>query len=283
MAFYDKDRLLDEANAQMVAEYLGMDMLYKGNTIQIKCPGHLKRMHHEDQNFGNCSLTEKGYHCFACHKTVGLIQMVMEYEQIDDYAEALGIIGDSLGGRENYLISGDVQIREATSKVLSNEDLELLGLKANVSIDYIESVSNNKKMLVSEELIPKIPNTGLTFDAQTYLGTTHKTYSIRLLKNEDPEVYYTLIKNKAKEAMDKYEFLLETVCKKANKEFNFLSPIFGKSEEKNEELLYDLKNMYMDMYNRAKEIYMDIDENDCGNVEVQQPEEITIPHYDLFD
>lgn len=288
MAFYDKDRLLEEANAQMVAEYLGMEMRYKGNNIQIKCPGHFKRLGKEDNNFGSCVLTEKGYHCFACHKTVNLINMVIEFENLEEktddeskndiFNEALGIIGDALGGREIYMISGQTEIAEERTKALSVEDLSLLGLKSTVIIDVIETASNDKKMICEEDYIPKNPNTGTTFDASTYLGVTRKSYSLRLLKNEDPVAYAKLIKKSAKEAMERYQEMIKA-CEHTSEKSKIFSVI---KTDKKDELLYDFKHIYMDMYNRCKEIYMETEVLD-DFVETKTSEMPVIPNYNLFD
>ena len=288
MAFYDKDRLLEEANAQMVAEYLGMEMQYKGGNIQIKCPGHLKRLGKEDNNFGSCVLTEKGYHCFACHKTVGLINMVIEVEDLENrsdemtssdiFNEALGIIGDALGGREIYKIYGQTDIAEERTKTLSVEDIALLGLKSNTVIDIIETVSNDKRIICEEDFIPKIPNTGDVFDASTYLGVTRKSYSLRLLKNEDPIAYAKIIKKCAQKAMDKYQEMINA-CEHTSEKSDIFNLI---STGTKDELLYDFKHIYMDMYNRCKEIYMETEVPEEDN-EPLMPEPPKIPRYNLFD
>ena len=69
----------------MLVEFLGIDHEIKGSYTYIKCPGHLKRVGKVDNNFGNCILTEKGYHCFACKggTTVGLIDMVQELQDCE--------------------------------------------------------------------------------------------------------------------------------------------------------------------------------------------------------
>lgn len=277
MAYYDQERLNEEANSQIIADYLGIESEIKGSRTWIKCPGHFARMGKEDRNFGNCVLTEHGYHCFACNKIIHQTQMVMEFADCD-YNEALGIIGDALGGRENYLLSGDVLKQHTIEKALSAEDLELIGLVPNVSIDIVESLSNDKKQIVQDELIPVIPSTGSQFDFELYCATTHKSYSIRLLKNEDPETYYRLIRQKAKESMDKYQKMIE-ICERSSEQSKILLPLC-ETNELNEEVLYDFKHLFMDMYNRCKEIYF---ENGAEETEEAPTiEEPKIPKYNLF-
>lgn len=280
MAFYDKDRLLEEATSLMIVEYLGVDHIAKGGYVYIKCPGHLDRLGKEDAHFGNCVLTEKGYHCFACGITVNIVQMVREIQDCD-YPEALGIIGDALGGRNNYTLSGTSIPNLEANKQLVQSDLELLGLKPNISIDEIHFISNDKKYISNEGYIPKIPPNDIA--NEIYLATTHKSYSLRTLRIEDPCVYYTLIKNKAKEAMDKYQFMMDVVCDRTSKESILLLPLC-QSGELDDEIIYDFKHLYMDMYNRCKEIYMEIDAEMCGDVSNEVIEEPPkIPHYNLFD
>lgn len=278
MAFYDKEKILEEANSLMVIEYLGVDYITKGSYVYIKCPGHLERLGKEDANFGNCVLTEKGYHCFACNVTVNMIDMVKEIEECD-YAEALGIIGDALGGRNNYIISGEAVYSESREKTLSQYDFELLGLKSNVSIDEIAFVSNNKKMIIEEGYIPKIPDN--CKDNDLYFATKHKSYSLRLLKNESPSLYYSIVKNKAKESMDKYQYMIDNVCNRNSEKSSILLPL--SNGELSEEVLYDLRNAYRDMYNRCKEIYIEIDNELCDEKSTSDEEPNKIPNYNLFE
>ena len=102
MARYDKERLLDEATAEEVAAYLGLEMVRRGSRIFIRCPSP----GHNDRNIGNCCLTHKGYKCFACGTSGGLIDLVMQSQNCD-FTEALGLIGDALGGRQQYTLSGN--------------------------------------------------------------------------------------------------------------------------------------------------------------------------------
>lgn len=281
MAFYDKNRLLEEATSMMLVEFLGIDHEIKGSYTYIKCPGHLKRVGKVDNNFGNCILTEKGYHCFACKggTTVGLIDMVQELQDCE-YVEALEVIGDALGGRKNYRISGDEISTFEVNKTLSQSDFELLGLSSSVSIDEIQFISNDKKYIVENDCIPKgTPNIE---DIETYLATTRKTYSLRTLKIDAPEVYHTLIKRKAKEAMEKYQFMMDVVCDRTSKESAILLPLCEKTDLE-DEVLYDFKHIFMDMYNRCKEIYMEIDDDMCGKIIQEIEEDIKIPNYNLFD
>lgn len=60
MAYYDGERILSDADTVDVAEYIGLDVIRRGKNNLIKCPGHLKRLHREDNNFGSCILTDHG-------------------------------------------------------------------------------------------------------------------------------------------------------------------------------------------------------------------------------
>ena len=214
--------------------------------------------------------------------------MVIEFENLEEksdemtkadiFNEALGIIGDALGGRENYMISGQSDFLEERIKALSVDDLALIGLKPTTIIDIIETASNDKKIICEEDYIPKIPNTGVIFDASTYIGITRKSYSLRLLKNEDPSAYAKLIKKSAKEAMNKYQKMIDS-CEHTSDNSSIFDLI---KTEKKDELLYDFKHIYMDMYNRCKEIYVETEDTD-DFIENKEPEEYHVPNYNLFD
>ena len=65
-------------NAIEVAKGLGMEMQWKGSRIFIRCPGHEKRLGHEDVRMTNCILSERGYYCFACGVFVPTMKMAEE-------------------------------------------------------------------------------------------------------------------------------------------------------------------------------------------------------------
>ena len=75
----DIKRLMDEADARTVAEFLGMQIVKKGKYDFIQCPGHEKRLGKPDSHIGNAVLLKNGYKCFACNTFIPTAEMVMEY------------------------------------------------------------------------------------------------------------------------------------------------------------------------------------------------------------
>jgi hypothetical protein len=99
-----------------------------------------------------------------------------------------------------------------------------------------------------------------------------------MLKNEDPVAYAKLIKKSAKEAMERYQEMIKA-CEHTSEKSKIFSVI---KTDKKDELLHDFKHIYMDMYNRCKEIYMETEVLD-DFVETKTSEMPVIPNYNLFD
>ena len=281
MAFYDAERLIEDADAELVAEYINMEMRKKGNYVYIKCPGHLEHSGKEDTNFGSCLLTQKGYHCFTCNRTVSLPNMIMESENVS-YSEALGIIGDALGGREHYILEGKVsKDYDKQEKILSNEDLEMIGLSSTISFDLLCFPDNSKQYIQQCNYNAK-PDY-MNFNAEYYIASKNHTVSLKSLLNEAPALYYTLIKNNAYLSMQKYKKCMDTICNRASAESNKLL-ILCENNVLSDEILYDYKNVYSEMHQRCKEIYNEIDANACIKEKlIKEDDVVDIPTYDLFD
>ena len=296
MAFYDEERILEDADSLTVAEFLGLEVRRAGNRHQIYCPGHMERLGKADTHMGSCYLTPKGYHCYACSKTVSLPNMVMEVENCD-YKEALGIIADSLGGREHYITSGKKNYEEH-EKILGEEDLKLIGLVSTISFDVPvncaytkeEVIKLNQENMESEDetkrrmtLTPKLDPNDYSEDPM-YLAVHHQTVSLKSVFQEDPVYYYFLVRNKAYEAMEKYKDWADKLDDPSSYQYNLIKLIFDKTDEFNVNILYDFKDIFLEKYNRAREIYLSITpqmagEDDATTVEPPKKKEIRL---DLF-
>lgn len=270
MAYYDGERILADADTVDVAEYIGLDVIHRGKNNLIKCPGHLKRLHREDNNFGSCILTDHGYTCFACGTSVSLLDMVCEVKSCNKN-EAYGIIADSLGGRDQYVISGNVDTSNIERhKILHNEDLELLNISPIIRYDEIGFIDNSKSYIKDCGYFVQYDQFNMR--ASYFLATKSHSISLKTLLNEAPEIYYTLIKNKAYEAMKKYQNCMDNVQS------------FKKYVSLDESVLYNLKIKFKTMYQRCKEIYEEIEDSKCISEKVKkETEEDLIPDYDLFD
>ena len=270
MAFYDEERILEDADSLTVAEFLGLEVRRAGNRHQIYCPGHMERLGKPDTHMGSCYLTPKGYHCYACSKTVSLPNMVMEVENCD-YKEALGIIADSIGGREHYVISGKKDYEEH-EKILGEDDLTLIGLVPTISFDIPvncaetkeEIIKFNQENMESEDenkrrmnVTPKTdPNDQSEYPM--YLAVHHQTVSLKSIFQEDPVYYYFLVRNKASEAMEKYKNWAEQLDDPSSFQYNMIKLIYEPYDDFNANTLYEFKNIFLEKYNRAREIYLSI-------------------------
>ncbi len=297
MAFYDEERILEEADAEAVFEFLGLEIRRSGSRRQIYCPGHEKRLGKPDRKMGSCFITPKGYHCYACDVTVNLVNAVMEIEDCT-YKEALGIIADSLGGRELYTTSGKKEASE-TEKILKEDDLKLIGLVPTVSFDIPanvfaskEEINEYNKTLNVDETAERKPLLSPKLDAyssdDTYLGVYHQNVSLKSVFQESPMDYYYLVKTKALEAMEKYKAYLDGFEDPKSVEttkLELLIKIAG--QDFNDGVLFDFKTIFREWYNRSKEIYLSITPEMAGmeeKIEVKKEEKKTEPaiRLDLF-
>lgn len=251
---YDRERIIDDADSYSVARHIGMNIVTKGKYNFILCPGHNNNLGKSDQKFGSCVLTPKGYKCFACEKTVGLIDMTMEYTGCS-YPDALATIGDANGGRENYIISKGTCEKPETLP-LSNDDLALIGLATKSeekSTCNIVLVSDVKPTLRKGQTLEKVlwfnddNEPCVYYQVQEY----QPNQSLLSLYRENREFYNSLVLNKAKDAMEHY-FRLSL-------SFNDHFEITPLIEDDNDCTIIaihsSLKNDYDNKYNRAREIY----------------------------
>ena len=302
MAFYDIQRILDEADSLTVAQFLGIEYSHRGKNFFIRCPGHEKRLGHEDNHLSNAWLTPKGYRCAACGVSVSLIDMVREVENCD-FKEALALIADSLGGRSFYETTG-VDSSIEREKTLSEDDLILLGLRSSVSFDVVHNAASTKSEVLeyaktfkeSEDedikkinIYPKFDDASwdIKSDESTWLAAQHRTFSLKSLLQDDPVSYYFLIKNKAQEAMEKYKKWVDNIEDKKSEEYIMLLPvieILKKHDVPEENTIFSFKEIFTDYYNRCREIYLSIsDEMIEDEKEFKEEKEEPKMRLDLFD
>lgn len=239
----DVSALTDEADALSVAEYIGMDIVKKGSHNFILCPGHEKRLGKIDNKIGNCVLTQKGYHCYACNQTVGMVNMVMEYMNCN-YLTAIQLIADSCGGVEGFETDKKQTKRE---KTLSNDDFNLIGLTTQLG-KFAE------KYVV--ETTDKQPNRDNLPDDYGYVVDDTEKYVIykkyHLERNE--KIYNTIIVQKAEEAMNKYKKAIELFGSRDSEKANVVYDLFNGSGF-GKETFIGINNALQNKYWRAKEIY----------------------------
>lgn len=175
----DLQRLMDDADAATVAEYIGMTLQRKGKHTLIRCPGHFERTGKEDIHIGNCVLTRHGYHCFSCNTTAGVQQMVMEYTGCGK-GQAFEIIAEAMGGKFLYEDADDLKPsgKKPAVERLSTEELECLEIGA----------ANRSRIETGDGTVME----GLT-----------------ALQEDDPEMFAEIIRERGRQKLEEYEKLLE--------------------------------------------------------------------------
>lgn len=206
--WFDKDKIMRDADPYQIALSIGMETKKKGKYVFIRCPGHAKRLGHEDAHMGNAYLTRKGYYCHSCGKAVDAITMVMEYLGCD-YAEALSTIADINGNREMYY--DDEKMDYNTNKKAKKEKMK-----------HPPMISHEEQLLIG--LCPKYERTKIPISFSSYGKDGYERYDIKSctgylkystnpedrmnlssLYKEDYDMYRCLIARKCLEAIDKYE------------------------------------------------------------------------------
>ena len=242
--FYDEQRILDEVSALDVVNYLGIKHIRKGSRYSILCPDH------DDRHFGSCIITPKGYHCFVCNETKSITNLVMA-ELNCDKREALGVIADSLGNREDYIKSKskDWKKEKIEKLPLTWEELKFIGISNNGTLKCIVNAGDkkpdelDKSQYLTEEKVQV--NDYCYTEYQTFIRKS--SYSLLDLKKEDPELFMDMLKEKAKEKRNICELVLK---------------MFQNSSQENEEI-YQLKLVAEELLSYAESIVMKL----CNDTE----------------
>ena len=188
----DINRLTEETDARIVAEYIGMEIETRQNQKYhyIRCPGHEKRLGKPDLNIGNAQLKKKGYVCYACGGIfVSTRDMVMEYlnctsmEAYQIMAEAMAQAdGSGMTGAERYADS-TTNFQSVPKYRLSVKEAEVIGLYPKFSVIVSRKVVKNNLMPIYDGLM--------------------------ILYQQNPELYYQIIVSKAEETKKKYQYCRE--------------------------------------------------------------------------
>ena len=196
--------LVDNADSLSVATYIGMEV-QRGR--RIRCPGHMKRLGKEDNHIGNAVLTPKGYHCFACDITVGMIDMVQEFLGCGKL-EAMKCIAESMGQSLEEYTDDSINVTGMPDPEYSEEFLKTIGINAGRRICGTETRFDDNG-LCSQEHDP---------DAK---------FGYLQLYQEDPEALKQIVKHEAEKYKAVYERILETSCSpsapEAGKVFDLMS------------------------------------------------------------
>lgn len=179
---YDKETLLASVDCIELARYLGMPIEKHGSSYFTQC---VSGSHHETQLDHN-KIYSNGCYCFSCGKRYDAAGMVMAYYenvlgQSINFQEALGIIGDSLGGRNAFLVGKHVQFSPFP---LTDEELQAIGLQPKAgSGKVIESAETDED--------------GYWFYKEKYVSFG----SIKMLYTGDKDAFMYIAKKKCEDAL----------------------------------------------------------------------------------
>lgn len=173
---YDRDEIVRDADSLQVAHALGMETRFSGQYVQIKCPGHLKRLGRPDRNFGSAWLTKHGYYCAACGKGGNVIDMVMEHSDLP-FRDAIKFIAECNGGLDQYIIEEEdldefedqtdeqslLRPRKSQVRCIKYDEQKLIGLSLNyqerhpvlIFSEDPKELSKNKAFIEYSDLLDK--------------------------------------------------------------------------------------------------------------------------------
>ena len=253
MTVYNIDLLKDEAEILPVVKYVGIKMKKIGKRYYIQCPKHEEELGKVDQNLGNCLLYRKRYRCFACGASENAIDMVMSYTGCS-LPEALGIVGDALGGRERYILQGKIN---TTRPLLSTEELQAINLHPwKVSSPLIINGSLEKQDVDPGINIQQNKNE----EGEEYLYyKTSPAMSIHILYEEDRELYKYIVKSKATEALQRAK-ITESFLNRESEMFQLINEIIkGPDGFLEEEDIFGIRNGLRKKQKTCKDIIDKID------------------------
>lgn len=237
----DYDKIIAQADSELVFRSIGIDVVNHGRVKQILCPGHLKTLGRHDRKLGSCIVTPNGCYCYSCGQGYNIIRAASDYLDIDMskaahvVAEICGI--DAIYGQEI------VNKSEFRYRALTKDEMRLLGLCTNerksayavqgIVYDYeVDDISEN--IVLSKEtyedaegglyhlILNSIPMSMsmLIADNKLSCNDIKEEENEEVDNDDDRNVYQWLVQNKIKESYWKYQKLkkkLENPLK--NKEF----------------------------------------------------------------
>ena len=193
---YELSRILDNASSQEVCEALGVEMEQKGSKISILCPCH------EDTHFGNCFLTPKGFHCFACNEKGSLYDLVMKTMKCS-FRSAVKFVANTCGGENKYRKDIFCSLESGLAP-LSRKEKALLGFLQEEGcsnrvyrvIAYVPS--GTWELQKDEKILDEFPE-GEECVWYSIIGKLADPNPLMTLMREDEKSYTELVRNKSAE------------------------------------------------------------------------------------
>lgn len=220
MAYFTRDEIRDikagvtNADFRYVAAYYGIP-IKKGS---ILCPFH------NDQHYGSAVLGNgrNSAYCFVCNRSISVFDLIMEKEGVE-FKEAVHIYWCRIKGNP------EPEERKKPKKWRPNwKALSFIGLGASsdcriIPMNMVERMERNE--------LPK----GWDYDRNYYdeeqdsfaCGPMAKQMSLYSL---EPQVYWDIIRGKAKESIETREKRLQEICNPYTREGRicYMYPAYGR-------------------------------------------------------
>lgn len=222
MAFYDIQKIEDEATPLGIAQYLGIKMKKSGKSIFIQCPVHETILNKADRHISNCCLGnsfKNAFYCFGCGGKGNGFDLIAAYLNLNikkDFSKILHIAAESCGGVQFYTLTDtdykeDRKNRENSIKhnvVLSTDDFKLSGLSSCVYPVSYEACFDESQITdiydLQKNINVKAPDSNF-LNPVSYLSLRNSSYRFNSL----PDIIYSeIIKNTAKEKMEHYKNIM---------------------------------------------------------------------------
>lgn len=242
----DAESLQKVAEIGTVAEHLGLEVIKKGSKKCIRCPDHPRTIGKVDNNIGNCVLSHNKYRCYSCGSFGGVFDLVMSVTSCS-FTDALQFVASIYGGEKAF------ESERPQREILSSAELALIGLSGS----YDSNTSDEGRLLFNCSLV-KYPDTDK-------VGCVHKHKEFVLyakrprktllsLYEEDPLAYYSLIADKAKEAVEKYSSALTDYSYPDGNRVKEIEALFRSSPKETQEHLSNIRKIIREKQKRAEEI-----------------------------
>ena len=209
---YDKEKIKDELSCIDVCRELGVRMkgrYSKGRGVQIICPAH------DDHNFGSCVCTEKKWTCYACCAGGDVFTLISAINGCD-FKESVVTAAELTGHPEDFL-EPDHENESVDEKPIircpvTPQELEVLGLVTKVRIPierfaiYSDEIAPKGDSFMYRDSVPEgVSSPVLSEDEISTIDVygNYEKVSIYDLWEEEPDIFYELLLNKADEKLEK--------------------------------------------------------------------------------
>ncbi|WP_455649252.1 hypothetical protein [Enterocloster citroniae] len=265
---YDIDLIVEEASPIGIVKYLNIPYKESGKTIFIECPVHERETGSRDRHINNCVLGKtfrKAFYCHSCHGSGNGFELIAGYLHLDikkDFVQILKIAAESCGGEELFIISNSEYSQRKKKKEALEEfgifvdELSELGLESNL-FTQIYIASYDESQLSDTYGLKRDTN----FDVYTPNQLNKVSYldvqtQGRLFSSLPRDIYFDIIKSKAKEKMELYKKMVTDRNLFENPLISSVNP------EQRESLAEELKNEFRLRYISIENIYCKVASED---------------------